>query len=192
MSGLRLAVLRPDGFPALARLFGPRGACGGCWCMYWRIGRGERWDEVKGVPARGRLQQLVEADRAHGVLAFDGDEPVGWCAFERRVELPRLQRAPSLRCEDPERVWSLPCFFVRADQRGRGVAGALLGAAVERLREIGAEIVEGYPAQPSRPGEKLPAAFAWTGTPALFMAAGFAPAAPRPRGKLRVRKHLRT
>jgi hypothetical protein len=25
----------------LASLFGPRGACAGCWCMWWRVRRSE-------------------------------------------------------------------------------------------------------------------------------------------------------
>jgi len=44
--------LSPALWPALVELFGPRGACGGCWCMYWRLEKGERWDDLKGAPAR--------------------------------------------------------------------------------------------------------------------------------------------
>jgi hypothetical protein len=31
-----------DLWPALEDLFGKNGAVGGCWCMYWRIGRAYR------------------------------------------------------------------------------------------------------------------------------------------------------
>jgi hypothetical protein len=34
--------LTPDLWPALEDLFVDKGACGGCWCMYWRIGRAYR------------------------------------------------------------------------------------------------------------------------------------------------------
>ena len=30
--------LTPDLWPALEDLFGKRGACNGCWCMYWLLG----------------------------------------------------------------------------------------------------------------------------------------------------------
>ena len=34
--------LTPDLWPAFEDLFGENGAVGGCWCMYWRIGRAYR------------------------------------------------------------------------------------------------------------------------------------------------------
>src|SRR5262249_3539120 len=117
---VRIEELTPHRWPALERLFGPNGACGGCWCMYWRIRAGERYEEVKGAPAKRRFKSLVRKGKAHGLLAFVGDEPVGWCAFERRIELPRLDRAPSLRVDDANQVWSLPCFFIKAGWRGKG------------------------------------------------------------------------
>jgi len=157
--------------------------------MYWRLAQGERFDDVKGATAKKRFRKLVTSGAAHGVIAFAGDEPVGWCAFERRVELPRLDRAPSLRCDDAERVWSLPCFYVKAGWRGKGVASALLAAAEVALQKRGARLAEGYPTKPSGPG-KMPGAFAWTGVPAMFEAAGFERADAREKGKQRYRKRL--
>lgn len=184
---LRIRELTPRRWGDLETLFGPRGACGGCWCMYWRLERGERYEDIKGAPARRRFRELVAQGRVHGVIAYARGEPVGWCSFERRVDLPRLDRAPSLAVTDAARVWSLPCFFIKAGWRGQGVASALLTAAIDAARKRGAEILEGYPTQPSRPG-KLPAAWAWTGVPAMFEAAGFSPADARMRGKLRYRR----
>ncbi|HYQ81403.1 MAG TPA: GNAT family N-acetyltransferase, partial [Anaeromyxobacteraceae bacterium] len=165
-------------------------ACGGCWCTWWRLEAGERFSEVKGAPARRRMRGLVRSGRAHGVLAFADGEPVGWCAYDRRVDLPRLDRAPSLACGDPEAVWSLPCFFVKAGWRRKGVASGLLAAALRQLRRRGARLAEGYPLKPPRPGDR-DAARSFTGTPALFRAAGFRTAARRPRGRQRVRLALR-
>jgi GNAT superfamily N-acetyltransferase len=183
--------LTPGLWPELERLFGKNGPCGGCWCMWWRIEAGERWPEVKGAPAKRRMRALVRQGRAHGVLAFADGEPVGWCAYQRRLDLPRLDRAPSLACHDAAQIWSLPCFFVKAGWRGKGVARGLLEAALSRLRRRGARVAEGYPVKPPRPGERMPGAFVWTGTPGLFRAAGFRAAARRPRGRQRVRLELR-
>jgi GNAT superfamily N-acetyltransferase len=186
---ITIRELTPALWPALERLFGANGACGGCWCMFWRIGPGDKYDDVKGPRAKRRFKALVMQRRAHGLLAFAGDEAVGWCAFERRVELLRLDRAPSLRVADAARVWSLPCFFVKAGWRGKGVASALLQAAEAALRKHGAEIAEGYPSKPTRAG-KVPAAWAYTGLPSMFEAAGFEHADDRTRGKQRYRKAL--
>lgn len=189
-AAITVRELTPDLWPALERLFGRNGACGGCWCMYWRVKPGERFEDVKGPTAKRRFKALVMKGKAHGLLAFVADEPVGWCAVERRVDLPRLDRAPSLRVDDAERVWSLPCFFIKAGWRGKGVAGALLRGAEVFLVKRGAEIAEGYPAKPSTKA-KVPAAFAWTGVPAMFEAAGFEHADDKERGKQRYRKRLR-
>ena len=186
---LDLRELRPDLWPALEQLFGPNGACGGCWCMFWRLGAGERYDDVKGPRAKARFKSLVKRGKVHGILAFHEGEPVGWCAFERRVELPRLDRSPSLAIPDADRVWSLPCFFVKARWRGRGVAAQMLAAAEKALVRHGVEIAEAYPV---KLGQRLPAAFAYTGVSSMFDACGFAVAEARPKGKQRYRKVLQT
>ena len=181
--------LTPPMWPALEALFGDNGACAGCWCMFWRLEQGERFDDVKGETAKRRFKKLVTSGAVHGILAFVGDEAVGWCAFERREELLRLDRAPSLRCDDATRVWSLPCFFVKSGFRGRGVAQAMLMSAEAALCRRGAVIAEGYPVKPSASGRQ-PAAFVYTGLPSMFERAGFALAEARPKGKQRYRKAL--
>jgi GNAT superfamily N-acetyltransferase len=123
-------------------------------------------------------------------LAFQGGQPIGWCAFERRVNLPRLDRSPSLAIVDADRVWSLPCFFVHARWRGQGVARSLLAAAEKALIARGAEVAEAYPVKAVT--QRTPAAFAYTGVTSMFEACGFAVAEARPKGKQRYRKVLQT
>jgi len=182
--------LTGDMWPDVERLFGVRGACGGCWCMSWRIEKGEKWESVKGEPARKRLQKLVQTGDAHGIIAFIDGEPVGWCTFGPRRSFSRLDRAPSLACDDGADVWSIPCFFIRSGHRGRGVATALLEHALRALITRGAHIVEGYPAKPPASGKPIPAAFAWTGTRSLFLKAGFEIVGNKQGGKQRARKYV--
>ncbi len=182
--------LKPDLWPQLKELFGSNGACGGCWCMSWRLKKGERWDDIKGSRARDRFRRLVKADRAHGILAFAGPQAVGWCAMGPRLDFHRLQRARTLRCDDPEDVWSLPCFFVKRDYRHQGVAGLMLRAALKALDKRGVRIAEGYPVKPPRDAGTISPAFAWTGTRSLFADAGFEVVGNKDGAKQRVRKIL--
>jgi GNAT superfamily N-acetyltransferase len=158
--------------------------------MYWRLERGEKWDELKGEEAKRRMQELVTAGRAHFVIAYRGGEPVGFCAYGKRKDFPRLDRSGSFVCDDADRVWSIPCFFVKRQHRGTGVAGALLAGALRVISARGGRIAEGYPVKPAKDGKSMPAAFAWTGTRSLFQKAGFEVTGNPDGGKQRVRKEV--
>lgn len=159
--------------------------------MWWRLEKGASWDDLKGAPAKARLRRLVTSGKAHGAIAYDGGEPVGWISYERRQDLPRLDRAPSLACDDAEHVWSIPCFFIKAPYRGRGVATALLRHALRALRTHGALIAEGYPVRPRNSRMQIPPLFAFTGTVSMFEKAGFTAVGTKKTGKQRVRRRLR-
>jgi GNAT superfamily N-acetyltransferase len=175
----------------LAKLFGEKGACGGCWCMSWRIEKDEKWEDVKGPKAKKRFKKMVETGRARGLLAYDGKEPVGWCTFGKRIDFPRLNRAPSLKCEDAEAICSVPCFYVKNGYRKKGVSTQLLEAAARVLAKEKEKVLEGYPVKPTKLGNKnIPGAFAWTGTIPLFEKQGFELAGSPLTAKLRYRRSL--
>ncbi|HUI65565.1 MAG TPA: GNAT family N-acetyltransferase [Bacteroidota bacterium] len=179
----------PSLWRSVEQLFGSNGACGGCWCQAWRIDKGESWERVKGATAKLRLRRGVRSGSIHGILAFDGSSPVGWCTFGPRNTFPRLNRARSLGCDDADRVWSIPCFFVARTHRQKGVAQALLSHAIASMRKRGAEVIEGYPVKPNKNGQYI-SAFSWTGTRSLFKNAGFSLAGNRGGSKERVRLML--
>ncbi len=166
--------LEPGDWPIIVKLFGDNGACGGCWCMWPRVPRGGKlWEELKGAKNRERFRRLVRAGKVHGVLAFYRDEPVGWCSFGPRQTFPRLDTVRALQHDWPAGTWSIVCFYIPSAWRGRGIASRLVEAATRRALAMGARVIEGYPAVPKNSSEPLPAAFAWTGVPALFESAGY-------------------
>lgn len=179
--------LHPALWPDVETLFGANGACGGCWCMHWRQERGESWDDLKGDAARDRFRALVSSGAAHGALAYDGATPIGWCSFDVKADYAKLARSPTLATDDAADVWAIPCFFVRAGHRGRGVGSALLAHALRAIRARGGRVVEAYPV---RADVAVAPAFAWTGTLPMFLAAGFHVVDDRGRGKVRVRLDL--
>jgi GNAT superfamily N-acetyltransferase len=163
------APVTPDRWPDVERLFGARGACGGCWCMTWRL-TAAAFERGKGAPNREALRRLVGKEPP-GILAYEDEAPVGWCAVAPRAVYVRLERSRVLRPIDAEPVWSISCLFVARSHRRRGLSVALLRAASAHAGTRGARIVEGYPVIPST--KSLPDAFAWTGTLSAFRAAGF-------------------
>jgi len=178
--------LTPKRWDDLEALFGKNGACGGCWCMWWRRPKGEKWDAVKGAANKRRFRDLVRAGKVRGVLAYDGAEAVGWLQYGPRLDFPALERARTLACDDAERVWSINCLFVQRRYRNQGVSQGMIADAVERMRAEGAPVIEAYPVKPKR-GETIPAAFAYTGTLPMFRRAGFKPVGARDISRQRVR-----
>lgn len=185
---LRFEPLVPALWPDLERLFGSRGACGGCWCMWWRLKRAD-WVAGKGASNKRAFRRIVENGPPPGVLAFSGDEPIAWCALAPREEYAVLARSRTLAPVDARPVWSITCFFVAKDWRRRRVSSALLEAAAKLARRAGARRLEGYPVDP-RTGA-LPDAFAWTGTLKAFERSGFREVARRSNSRPIVRRELR-
>ena len=166
--------LTPHDWPAVAELFGENGACGGCWCMWWRMPQhGRAWQEAKGAGNRRSLEALVRGGHQHAILALVGDQAAGWCSFGPRESFPFLARSRALAREAPPGTWSVVCFFIATRYRGQGLGTVLLHAAAERALALGATEVEGFPVVPH--ADRVPAAFAYTGLPAQFEAAGFKP-----------------
>jgi GNAT superfamily N-acetyltransferase len=182
-NAIEIRELTPELWPAFEKLFGANGACAGCWCMWWRVPDGERFDDLRGAEAKRRQKALIASGRSRGLIAFAGGEPVGWCAYGRRTEFAALARSRTLACDDPEEVWSVPCFFIKRGWRGRGVGRALLRAALRSLRREGARVAEAYPVRPP-----VDNAGAFTGTVPWLESEGFRVVAPRTRGRQRARR----
>ena len=160
-------------FDDVATMVGPKRADANvCWCLSYRLpGREHR--SLSG-PARGERMRELMVDGPPGVLAYDGDEVVGWAAVHRRADTSFAKNRLIPRIDDLD-VWSVWCIRVRPGHRGEGLAHALLAGAVEFARSEGAPAVEGYPVDNG--GERVDLTMAYVGTRSLFERAGFAKAA---------------
>jgi GNAT superfamily N-acetyltransferase len=164
---LRIERFAPGNERAFLRLHDDRNHAGWCRCVAWWVPDWDGWSERTAAENLALRHELDRRGRHDGMIAFDGDEPVGWIQVGPRDRLAKLVAQLELT---PERdVWAVTCFLVAPAHRRRGVAAALLHAAVDLARASGAARLEGYP----RAGAALPDEDAWTGAEATFAAARF-------------------
>lgn len=139
-----------------------------CWCLSYRIPSRENRSLVG--PVRGeRVKELLD-EGPIGVLAYDGDEVVGWAAVAPRADttFARNRKIPHVDGAD---VWSVWCIRVRPGHRKTGISLPLLRGAVDFARERGAPAIEGYPVD--NRGAKVDTTMAYVGTRRLFERVGF-------------------
>jgi len=171
-------------------LFGPRGACGGCWCMSWLVPKKEfRAGCAEGGKGnKAAFKKRVKTGPPPGLIAYHGKTPVGWIAAGPREGYVRLAASRILQPVDETPVWSAPCFFVAKEHRGKGLSVELLKAAAEFAQANGAPALEGYPSDIDKP---LPAPFVYTGLASGFKKAGFKEVVRRSKSRPIMRRKLK-
>ena len=154
-----------------------------CWCMYFRA-RGRSWANSSAASNRGDLEALTSAADdsdgvAPGLVAYQGDEAVGWISIGPREDYERLAHSTVLKPLDDTPVWSIVCFVVGRKSRGAGVAKTLLDAGIDYARDHGATLLEAYPVEVAA-GERARPSDLYRGTLSMFERAGFTVAERRP------------
>lgn len=156
----------------LERLFEAPGGPRHCWCRVWRaplagMTAGPAADR-RAIRKAGLAAEVGRGIHA-GLIARAQGVPVGWCSCGPRESFPRLGTPPGPAAGA---LWSVVCLYVPAPLRRRGIAQALLGAAVAAAAASGARAIEATPVLPDSP------VFRFTGFVAMFAAAGFAERGP--------------
>jgi len=162
--------LNEETWPNLQSLFGDKGACGGCWCMYWRLAYKD-YENGKGQRNQLKFFKLIQKGLPLGILAFKEDESIGWCSISPKRALVRLEKSRLFKTIEATPTWSITCLFINKNHRNMGLSVALIRAAAKYAFENGAVIIEAYPIIPKT--TRIPAAFAWVGFINSFSKAGF-------------------
>ncbi len=170
------------------KLFGEKGACAGCWCMYWRL-KQSVLDAQKGKGNKLAMKKIIGSGTIPGIIAYSEGEPIGWCSVAPREEFSKLDNSRILKPVDEKSVWSVVCFFIHKTHRKMGLSIALLNAAKRFVKSSGGKILEGYPIEPKK--DKMPDAFVWTGLSAAFQSAGFKEVARRSETRPIMRFYLK-
>lgn len=154
----------------LLNLFGKNGACGGCWCMYWRLSHKE-YEQNKGENNKVKLVELIKKEAPLGIMAYYDETPVGWCSVSPKTSLVRLEKSRNLKSDYVEDTWSITCLFIHKKFRNQGLSTALIKAASAYAFEKGARLIEAYPIVPRL--KKMPEVFAWVGFANAYFKANF-------------------
>ncbi len=161
-------------FADVATMVGPkRPDANVCWCLTYRVPAATN----RGLTGSARsefVRSLCRQEPPPGVLAYDGDEVVGWAGVHPRADTV-FARSRTIPHIDDSAVWSLWCIRVRPGHRRRGISHALLAGAVEFARERGAPAIEGYPVDNG--DARVDSTMAYVGTRSSFERAGFEKAA---------------
>jgi len=145
-----------------------------CWDLWWRSAKPFTSGGSKDKKERERRAMLAKlARRRHApvLVAYQGDEPVGFVSLGPRADYERFRAQKTTQRVDDVRAWVIPCMTVRKGFRGRGISLALLRAAVEYAGAHDAPAVEGYPRADKK--KRFDDGSVYMGTPALFRRAGF-------------------
>ncbi len=179
--------LKEDNWHDFEELFGERGACGGCWCMSWRLKRSE-FERQKGEKNKKAMRAIIKSGEVPGIIIYIEGKPAGWCSLGPRQNFSALERSRILKKVDDQDVWSIVCFFIPKQNRRKGLSVQLIKAAIEYAREQGARILEAYPHDPVK-GD-MPDVFAHTGLAHAFEKAGFKEVARRSEKRPIMRYHI--
>lgn len=152
-------------------LFGAKGACGNCWCMYYRLAKTDFQEGKVDEGNKNAMKELVWNNHPAGLMAMYQERAIAWCAFAPREDFSKLARSRVHKRIDDKPVWSIPCFFIHKDFRRKGVSVSLLEGVIKYAKQNRIKIVEAYPTIPTQ--DILPDTFAWIGLYKSFEKAGF-------------------
>ncbi len=141
-----------------------------------------------GEKNRRAMKALVDHGTVPGLVGYEDGVPVAWVSLGPREEYAKLRRSPVMKPVDDRPVWSIVCFFVDGNARGKGLSERMLRAALDYARSRGARLVEGYPVDNDRRSHPDDMFF---GAKSMYDRAGFREVARRRPTRPVVRKALR-
>lgn len=168
---IRVEPLTTKNWGKLLEVFGEKGACANCWCMYFRSNDDDFREGKFNDGNKSKLRSLVDSSNPVGLLCFLNDIPIGWCSLAPRESFIRLTKSRIHKPVDNQKVWSVPCMFIKKDYRRFGVSVIFLYKLIEHAKNSDISIIEAYPTIIKK--DKIPDFFLWTGIYKSFEKVGF-------------------
>ncbi len=138
--------------------------------MFFHAPRG--WDSKAYARNKKNKHNLVNHGHAHGTLVYCGSDPVGWCQFGPREELPLIDRKRGYN-QTAEDHWRITCLFIAPGHRKAGFGDYSVQESIKAMKDLKVTNIEAYPVEGNRTASLL-----WSGTPGMFEDAGFTKVGP--------------
>jgi GNAT superfamily N-acetyltransferase len=171
LNELTFEPLSKGNWNKFVQFFSKNGACGKCWCMYFRLKKHAFEEGKENGGNKEAMRKLVWDNQPTGMLGFYEGQPVAWCAFAPRENYLKVENSRVHKRIDDKPVWSITCFFIEKIFRKQGVSVELLKAVTKYAKSKKIKTIEAYPTIPTQ--ETLPDGFAWIGLYKSFEQAGF-------------------
>lgn len=163
--------LSAKSWPIFDRFFAANGGVwGGCWCAFYQ--KTGPFDSNAYEKNRKAKKRFVTDGMAHGTIVLCGDDPVGWCQYGPKEELPRIDTRRNY-VQTSKGAWRVTCFFVSKGHRKQRFSEYALTESISEMKKLGVRSIEAYPVEGQRSATNL-----WSGTPGLFEKVGFSRVGP--------------
>lgn len=186
---LTFRPLGPETWPDFEALFEKhRGVQGGCWCVYY-LCKSTDFNRMGPEGRHAFQKELALSGRAQGMIAYEGETPVGWCQFGPPDVICQFSRGRAYSKLDiaPEDKpnWRISCLFTDKHRRSRGIAVFTLHAALEEIARRGGGVVEAFPLDAPNIRHNV-----FTGSADMYRREGFAEVTRLTESKLLMRKRV--
>ncbi len=95
--------------------------------------------------SRSSVINLINESKLTGYLAFENDQPIGWCNANNRSNYQRLLKDYDYVDNPDDKVCSIVCFLIHPEYRRRGIAQKLLKRVIEDYSDTDYDYFEAYP-----------------------------------------------
>lgn len=182
---ITVTPLTPDRIPDFVALFGPSGACYGCWCTAFRL-KPKLRQTLSPDERRDLMLDRIRTGPPPGLLAYRDTTPIGWMQIGPRADVPEWNNPnrsttplPDAPADDPD-VWAISCFFFKSRERGLGLSHSLVSEGISHARANGARLIEVSPMDRAKQSKSIGL---FVGSTSVFLKAGFAQVALRKPGR---------
>jgi GNAT superfamily N-acetyltransferase len=168
-------LLTTDRWDDFEQLFGPNGACAGCWCAWYLMTNREF--TMSGKEGHKELMRtLVQSGVEPGIIAYADGIPAGWVALAPRESYKRLATSKLLAAVDEKPVWVISCFYIHRNYRHQGLMEKLIRATIDYARSKKIKLLEAFPVEAK---DRMSPISMYTGKADVFYRLGFKQAALR-------------